>query len=220
MAGITRVAVNDGKSFSRRCSTLATAILELVQSRRMARGTSRMQQESHIEVARRIIAIVAAAFAIAAASSCAGNDGEPATLPGMLVEPPAFVGNTSAARLLWQMYPDTAELVLCREEVESGRLGNYVVHGLTEGSELPEGLRALMDRVSNPDVEFSYLWFGLRRITILEQEWVVSADGREGPWASVAVLALLRNPESGSIVWVLRDGAAVELCHVVTANDL
>ena len=171
-------------------------------------------------MARRLGVSVAAVIAIIAVSSCMENDEDPTALPGMLVTPPTFVGNMPASTLLWQMYPDTLDLVLCREEVESGHLGDYVVHGLSRESELPDELKALIDRLMDQNTEYDYRWFGLRRITILEQEWVVSSDGREGPRASVAVLGLLRNPESGSTAWVLREAAAVELCYVVTDNDL
>ena len=140
--------------------------------------------------------------------------------PAGLVEPPASVGNTPAATLLWSMYPDTDERTLCREDVETGVEGVYIVHGVSSAADMPAELRALWESVIDPEAEHRYQWFGSRRITVLEQEWEVRGDGREGPRASVVVFALLYNADDESKAWIISDGATVYRCPDSTDDEL
>jgi hypothetical protein len=165
-------------------------------------------------------AVIAVAILVATSYGCAEPDDNSAGTVGSLVNPRSNVGNTSAATLLWDMYPDTQELTLCREDVEVDVSGRYIAHGVSEVSEMPTNLLERMESAMTLGEEERYIWFGLRRITVLEQEWVVRSNGLEGPWASVAVFRLPRDSVSGPKTWVISDSAAVYLCSNSFGNDL
>lgn len=129
-----------------------------------------------------------------------------------LAEPPVFIANTPADTLLRNLYPDSPELVFCREEVTSLHSGRFVEHGLTKGSAFPSELQKLIDLVRRPTSATEYVWLGRTRVTVMYQQWVTADSGRQGPWAIVMVFGLGRSDDASPGSWFLTESTSISLC--------
>lgn len=131
-----------------------------------------------------------------------------------LLEPPSVAGTISPTGLLRRMYPSLwMANGFCWEEAEAAYDGDSprVDTGLAPDAEPPANLLEFFEGRGERLDEYEYQWFNRNELLFMQQQIVVTGEGRSGPSARV-VRIVRRDSSDGEQFWEVYDAAAVYPC--------